>query len=134
MSEKVKYCGGCHCGAVKFELLAPAHLKVIDCNCSVCRKKQNRHFIISSRDFNLLTGQDFLTTYTFNTNTAQHKFCKKCGVQSFYHPRSNPDGVAVMPHCLDSPRPISVTVENFDGNNWETSMEMGTDIPYRSLS
>lgn len=133
MSEKIKYCGSCHCGAVKFEILAPEHLKVIDCNCSVCRKKQNRHFILPAENFKLLTGQDCLTTYTFNTNTAQHKFCSKCGVQSFYYPRSNPDGVAVMPHCLDSPNPKSVSVENFDGNNWEASMGMGIDIQNRSL-
>lgn len=123
MSGKIKYFGSCHCGAVKFSVLAPAHLKVIDCNCSVCRKKQNRHVILSAQDFTLLQGKDSLTTYTFNTNTAQHKFCSKCGVQSFYHPRSNPDDVAVMPHCIDYPQPLSVTVENFDGTNWETSME-----------
>lgn len=117
MSEKIKYYGSCHCKAVKFEVLAPADLKVIDCNCSVCRKKQNRHFIIAAGDFKLLKGEDSLTTYTFNTNTAQHKFCSICGVQSFYYPRSNPDGVAVMPHCLDSPRPLSVILETFDGNN-----------------
>lgn len=37
-------------------------------------------------------GLDNLTTYTFNTHVAQHTFCKTCGVQSFYTPRSNPDG------------------------------------------
>ncbi len=81
MSDKIKYTGSCHCGAVKFEILAPAKLKVIDCNCSVCKKKQNRHFILPAVDFTLLKGHDSLTTYTFNTNQAQHKFCKKCGVQ-----------------------------------------------------
>lgn len=33
-----------------------------------------------------------MTTYTFNTHMAKHTFCKTCGVQSFYTPRSNPDG------------------------------------------
>lgn len=37
-------------------------------------------------------GSDNLTTYTFNTHAAKHTFCKTCGVQSFYTPRSNPDG------------------------------------------
>lgn len=37
-------------------------------------------------------GSEDITTYTFNTHTAKHTFCKICGVQSFYTPRSNPDG------------------------------------------
>lgn len=42
--------------------------------------------------FSFAQGDDNLTTYTFNTHRAQHTFCKTCGVQSFYTPRSNPDG------------------------------------------
>lgn len=128
MTEKVKYRGSCHCGEIQFELLAFPHLRVIDCNCTVCTKKQNRHFIIPAVDFILLKGHDILSTYTFNTNQAQHKFCSKCGVQSFYHPRSNPDAVAIMPHCLDYPQPLSITVENFDGSNWEEAMQAKDDI------
>lgn len=123
MSEKIKYSGSCHCGTVKFEALAPSHLKVIACNCSVCKKKQGRYVVVKAEDFTLLNGQDFLTTYTFNTHTAKHKFCAKCGVQSFYYPRSDPDGISVNFYCIDSPQPLSVTVENFDGTNWETSIE-----------
>lgn len=37
-------------------------------------------------------GAESITTYTFNTHKAQHTFCKRCGVQSFYSPRSNPGG------------------------------------------
>ena len=40
----------------------------------------------------LLQGADCLTTYAFNTRKAKHTFCRECGVQSFYQPRSNPDG------------------------------------------
>lgn len=39
-----------------------------------------------------LQGEDNITTYTFNTHQAKHTFCKTCGVQCFYQPRSNPDG------------------------------------------
>jgi hypothetical protein len=28
--------GGCHCGAVRFELDAPVDVVVQDCNCSIC--------------------------------------------------------------------------------------------------
>ncbi|RYH15849.1 hypothetical protein EON65_31025 [archaeon] len=48
----------------------------------------------------LLLGSDFLTEYRFNTKVARHVFCKKCGVQAYYIPRSNPDGVAVTLACI----------------------------------
>lgn len=119
----VKHSGSCHCGAVKFEVEAPADLRVFRCNCSICQKKQNNHFIIPKRQFVLLSGEDFLTTYTFNTHVAQHMFCRRCGVQSFYSPRSNPDCYGVMPHCIDSPTIKSIEYLDFDGDNWEKSME-----------
>ncbi|TNN82712.1 Centromere protein V [Liparis tanakae] len=68
-------------------------------------------------------GSDNLTTYTFNTQVAKHTFCQTCGVQSFYTPRSNPDGYGVAPHCLDPGTVRSVTVEPFGGEKWEESMQ-----------
>jgi hypothetical protein len=44
-----------------------------------------------------------------------------CGVKSFYIPRSNPDGVDVNARCLDEGSAASITVEAFDGANWEAN-------------
>lgn len=60
-----------------------------------------------------------LTTYTFNTGAAKHRFCRRCGVKSFYTPRSHPDGISVNVHCLDPDTVEKVTVTPFDGKNWE---------------
>ncbi|XP_058854149.1 centromere protein V-like isoform X3 [Acipenser ruthenus] len=90
----VKHTGGCHCGAVRFQVWALPDLHVFSCSCSICTKKQNHHFIVPASRFSLLQGAESLTTYTFNTHIAKHMFCKTCGVQSFYRPRSNPDGYA----------------------------------------
>ncbi|XP_051552574.1 centromere protein V [Myxocyprinus asiaticus] len=119
----VKHTGGCHCGAVRFEVRSAPDLHVFNCNCSICTKKQNHHFIVPKSQFTLLQGSDNITTYTFNTHMAKHTFCKICGVQSFYTPRSNPDGFGVAPHCLDPGTVGSVTVEDFCGQNWEESMK-----------
>ncbi|XP_043910457.1 centromere protein V [Protopterus annectens] len=121
--DLIKYTGGCHCGAVRFEVWASKSLHVFDCNCSICTKKQNRHFIVPASRFHLLKGAESLTTYTFQTRMAKHTFCKICGVQSFYTPRSNPDGYGVAPHCLDKgeEEPV-ITLEYFNGNEWESSM------------
>lgn len=40
-------------------------------------------------------------------------------MQSFYIPRSNPGGVAVMPHCVTSDTILATTIVTFDGANWE---------------
>uniref|UniRef100_A0A670ZG00 CENP-V/GFA domain-containing protein n=1 Tax=Pseudonaja textilis TaxID=8673 RepID=A0A670ZG00_PSETE len=119
----VKHTGGCHCGAVRFEVWASDNLHVFDCNCSICVKKQNRHFIVPASHFKLLKGADHLTTYTFNTHSAQHTFCKTCGVQSFYTPRSNPDGYGIAPHCLDEGTITKITVEPINGKEWEKAVK-----------
>jgi hypothetical protein len=64
------------------------------------------------------------TEYRFGTGTARHRFCATCGVQAFYHPRSNPDGVAVTFSCLDAacaPAADAVEVRAFDGQRWEAA-------------
>lgn len=116
----MKYRGGCHCGAVQFEVDAPQDLEVEDCNCSVCRMTGYLHLIVPKLKFRLLSGSEFITTYTFNTGVAQHHFCKACGIKSFYIPRSNPDGIDVNLRCLDT-QPKSVKVVPFDGQNWEAN-------------
>jgi hypothetical protein len=112
------YQGGCHCGAVRFEVEAPEDVEASDCNCSVCSLTGFVHLIVPARDFRLLSGADRITTYRFNTGVAKHMFCQVCGIKSFYVPRSNPDGVDVNVRCLE-PKPRSVAMTAFDGQNWE---------------
>ena len=132
MSDLVTYLGSCHCGKVQFEVSAPSTLEVWHCNCTVCTKKQNHHFVVPDRQFRLLgNSAEFLTTYTFNTHRARHTFCKVCGVQAFYKPRSNPDGMGIMPHCIDSPRIERVVRREFDGQQWEQCIQ-GSDIVSQS--
>lgn len=115
----VTHTGACHCGAVTFEVDAPADLTVWDCNCSICLLKRNTHFIVPKSRFRLLTGADKITEYRFNTKVAVHCFCSVCGVQAFYSPRSNPDGCAVTVHCIAPGTIKSVSTVKFDGANWE---------------
>ncbi|BFZ04727.1 hypothetical protein BsWGS_07766 [Bradybaena similaris] len=118
----VEYTGGCHCGAVRFKVQAPENLVAHDCNCSICVKKQIKGFIVPESQFTLLQGEDNITTYTFNTKKAQHTFCKTCGVESFYTPRSSPNGRSINYYCLDPGTYKSVTLVQFDGVNWEQAI------------
>ena len=117
-----KHSGGCHCGRVRFEVLAPAKLQVSECNCSICSMSGYLHLIVPAERFTLLSGRDALQTYSFNTRTAQHLFCATCGVKSFYVPRSHPDGISVNAHCLDPDQIKSITIVPFNGRLWEASI------------
>lgn len=113
----MRYKGSCHCGAVQFEVEAPERIEATECNCSMCSKSGYLHLIVPRTKFHLLQGAEHITTYTFNTGTAKHLFCRTCGIKAFYIPRSNPDGYSVNVRCLD-PAP-DYTVVPFDGKNWE---------------
>ncbi|CAG9325891.1 unnamed protein product [Blepharisma stoltei] len=115
----VVYTGSCHCHAVTFEVEAPSDLVVWRCDCSICVMKQNHHFIVPEAAMHILTGEDVLTEYRFNTNVARHLFCKICGVESFYRPRSNPDGYGINIYCIDKTPSTSIIWQTFEGSNWE---------------
>jgi hypothetical protein len=113
--------GGCHCGRVRFEVDAPAVIAALDCNCSICRMSGFLHLIVPAMRFRLLAGADALSEYTFNTGTAKHRFCRHCGIKSFYVPRSNPDGFDVNVHCLDPATIERIDVALFDDTRREQS-------------
>jgi len=118
-SPLVTHRGGCHCGRVQFEVDAPGELEVKLCNCSICSMTAYLHLIVPTSRFRLVQGEEVLATYTFNTGVAQHRFCRVCGIKSFYIPRSNPDGVSVNVRCLDPETVALVRITDFDGRNWE---------------
>jgi len=95
--------------------------RVSECNCSICTKKAYLHWIVPRESFRLLTPEDNLATYTFNTGVAQHHFCRVCGVASFYIPRSDPDKVDVNARCLEGIDVSTLRIERFDGQNWEAA-------------
>lgn len=114
----MKIGGGCHCGAVRFEAKFPdAPIPVLECNCSVCRMTGFLHIMVPHEKFELVTGRDALSSYRFGTGTAEHLFCRYCGVKSFYQPRSHPDAWSVNANCLDEE--VELDIERFDGRNWE---------------
>jgi hypothetical protein len=125
----VTHRGGCHCGAVAFEVDAPARILASDCNCSICRMTGFLHLIVPRSRFRLLQGAEQLTEYQFNTGTARHFFCSHCGIKSFYIPRSNPDGYSVNARCLDPATVEHIEAELFDDNDREAS-----DARVRALS
>ena len=110
--------GGCHCGEVRFTARLPdPPVAAIECNCSICEKCGYLHIMVPHDDFTLDQGSAALTSYRFGTGTADHLFCAKCGVKSFYQPRSHPGSWSINAYCLDT-RP-ELEIDFFDGRDWE---------------
>lgn len=128
MSMPQTYEGGCHCGRVRFRVTADLD-RITECNCSVCTKKGFLHLIVPCEQFELVSGESDLATYRFNTGTAQHTFCRVCGIHSFYVPRSDPDKIDVNVRCLDGVDLSALVIMPFDGKNWETAIQR--KVPWR---
>jgi len=118
-----KYEGGCHCGQVRFRIEVDlARIAIGECNCSICTKKGILHLPVPHERLEILSGADALTTYTFNTGTARHTFCRHCGIHPFYNPRTDPENYSVNARCLDAYDPTTMQPRRlFDGLNWEAA-------------
>lgn len=99
----------CHCGAVELELKLPNGL--VDphrCNCSICRRKGAVVASVPLGDLKVVKGEDKLTLYQFNTNTAKHYFCSICGIYTHHQRRSNPNEYGVNVGCFEEVNPYEL--------------------------
>ena len=113
------YSGGCHCGAVRFEAVSDLET-VIECNCSHCKAKGFLLTFVPPENFKLVSGEDDLTDYRFNTHKIGHVFCKTCGVQAFGRGET-PSGVkmtAVNVRCLNDVDIGALTLTPVDGKSF----------------
>jgi hypothetical protein len=111
--------GGCHCGAVRFQISVPPMVELLECNCSICAQTGFLHLIVPHADFQLLGGELDLTSYRFGTRKAEHLFCEYCGIKSFYQPRSHSEAWSINFRCLDEGHGLVARAISFDGKNWE---------------
>jgi hypothetical protein len=100
-----------------------------DCNCSICAKAGFLHVIVPTSAFRLIAGEAALETYRWNSGVALHRFCRVCGIKSFYIPRSNPDGVDVNARSFDDADRPTLLIAPFDGRNWEAN---GATLAHKS--
>lgn len=112
------YRGSCHCGRVTFE--ARANLDyVVDCNCSICRRRGALWHGAKEADLRILSGEEDLALYQFGTKTAKHYFCRHCGIHPFVRPRLDPTRWAFNVLCIDGLDLAPIPKRRFDGEHWE---------------
>jgi hypothetical protein len=111
--------GQCHCGAVRFEVtLSDGFNSIRRCNCSYCRMRGAVVVAAEMGRIKFLRGEDALTSYRFNTESAQHFFCSRCGIATHLQRRSDPNLYGVNVACLDGVSPFDFSeVPVMDGVN-----------------
>lgn len=109
-----RHTGSCHCGAVVFAITTDFP-ELTTCDCSICARKNALMVKVHESAFELISGADSLTEYQFHTHTAQHFFCKTCGIYPFHRKRVTPDFFGVNVFCLDGFEPAGIPVRAADG-------------------
>ena len=93
--------GACHCGGVRIAVEMPSDPRPHYCNCSMCAMKGSLAIDVPIAALTVLEGSELLACYSFNTNVAQHWFCRSCGIHLFQRLRSDPDKYGVNAVCFD---------------------------------
>lgn len=96
---KETYDGRCHCQAVRFSVQLDLEEAII-CDCTICTKKGAIVVRIDEPDFQLHSSLGEMGMYTFNTHTAKHYFCQRCGIHTFHRPRTYPERWGINIRCL----------------------------------
>ena len=99
----------CHCAAVVLELSLPDG--VVDprrCDCSMCRRRGTVVASVPLAGLRIVQGAEQLTEYRFNTGTARHFFCRRCGIHTHHQRRSNPAEYGYNLGCLEGVDPYAI--------------------------
>jgi len=109
--------GACHCRGVQFTVKLSDGLRTARrCTCSYCRMRGAIAVSADLGSIDMTQGADLLTVYQFNTHTAKHYFCSRCGIHTHHQRRSNPNQYGVNVACLDGVSPFDFQeVPVYDG-------------------
>jgi hypothetical protein len=105
--DRTDWIGGCHCGAVRFRVrLSDGLRSARRCTCTYCRMRGAVAVSAALGELEILAGEEALASYRFNTGTAQHHFCSRCGIYTHHQRRSNPNEYGVNAACLEGVSPF----------------------------
>lgn len=115
----MKYKGHCHCGKVQFEFNSDKIDSALQCNCSICIRKNtimSKNYILPE-DFEFIQGKKELSVYHWGDKDVNHYFCKNCGVYPFHDSIYDPGKYRANLGCVDSLDPRELNILQFDGKN-----------------
>jgi hypothetical protein len=122
VSAAKKHTGGCHCGAVRYEVLVDPS-SGSRCNCTICTKTAVLGGSVKPEAFALVSGGEHLSDYEWGYKVSRRFFCKHCGVHCFgrgHLKELGGDYVSVNFNTLDGYDPADAKVVYWDGrhDNW----------------
>jgi hypothetical protein len=122
--------GACHCGTVRFRVKLTDGLKTARrCTCSYCRMRGGVAVTATYGDITYTSGKEALTLYQFNTKTAEHYFCSRCGIYTHHRRRSNPNELGINVACLKDTSPFDFAeIPVLDGINHPSDTKQSTGL------
>ncbi|MEZ5715793.1 MAG: GFA family protein [Paracoccaceae bacterium] len=113
----------CHCGAVELRVTPAEPLgQARHCNCSFCRRRAAATVSVPLDALDVVRGADNLTLYSWGTHTAQHYFCKTCGIYTHHRRRSDPNFYGVNLGALEDTHP-----EDYEPLPWTDGINHSSD-------
>jgi len=108
----------CHCGAVELAVEFPDGISAGKrCNCSICRRKGAVMVYTAAANVKVTRGAENLSTYSFHSHTAQHYFCKTCGIYTHHRARFDPEVCGINAGCIEGLDIDTLTLTLSDGTN-----------------
>lgn len=110
------YTGSCHCGKVVFEVDGEL-TGAMACNCSICQRKGALMWFVPLDKMALRSGDDAMSTYTFNKHVIKHRFCATCGIHAFGEGVDQKGNAmaAININCLENIDLAAIPVQHYDG-------------------
>lgn len=113
----------CHCGAVELRVrLSDGTATARRCDCSYCRRRSAAVVSAPLDGIEVVKGAENLTLYSFGTHTAQHHFCKTCGIYMYHRRRSDPNEYGVNLYCIEGMEP-----KDFEPLGWNDGVNHPSD-------
>jgi hypothetical protein len=123
MTEPCDIKASCHCGAVTLTATLPFGLSDIGrCNCSFCARRQAASVTATAASVVITQGADNLSLYSWGTHTAQHYFCKTCGIYTHHKRRADPTQCGINLGCIEGANPW-----DFDPIRWSDGQNHPSD-------
>jgi hypothetical protein len=111
-----EYLASCHCGSIKFSLQADIDELVV-CDCSLCAKRTAVMVTVQRDMLKVMSGEDALSLYQWNTGKARHYFCSTCGIYTFHQRRTDENVFSVNVSCIQGIDPTKIPVRHVDGKS-----------------
>ena len=97
-----KYLSSCHCGGVRLEIATDRALgPYFRCNCSLCSRKGAVMGAAPRNAVTVISGEELISTYAWNTHEAQHHFCKVCGIYTHHVMRGETTTIGLNMACVE---------------------------------